>query len=122
MINKIYGKYFYLPGTTVELITYKSFSTHPKTFTTTPRCQGSSAAGDPERRPETPRFCVGLSAFCLFWGKQKGNHSEIYNIYYYIYIYTIWLFNIAMGNPLYMEVLMGKSSIIYIYIHGLYGL
>ena len=24
---------------------------------------------------------------------------------------TIWLFNIAMENPLYMEVLMGKSSI-----------
>ena len=23
---------------------------------------------------------------------------------------TIWLFNIAMENPLYMEVLMGKSS------------
>ena len=26
-------------------------------------------------------------------------------------IYTIWLFNIAMENPLQMKVLMGKSSI-----------
>ena len=29
----------------------------------------------------------------------------------YIIIYTFWLFNIAMENPLQMEVLTGKSSI-----------
>ena len=29
----------------------------------------------------------------------------------YIYISTIWLFNIAMENPLLMEVLMGNSSV-----------
>ena len=28
-----------------------------------------------------------------------------------IYPDALWLFNIAMENPLYMEVLMGKSSI-----------
>jgi hypothetical protein len=39
-----------------------------------------------------------------------GKYKKKLGIYSIVYIVTIWLFNIAMENPLYMEVLMGKSS------------
>ena len=52
---------------------------------------------------------VHLHLVSTGWGPQSSSRSVEISVD--IYIYTIWLFNIAMENPWQMEVLMGKSSI-----------
>ena len=64
---------------------------------------------DKTQHPRAVELGQGAGAEGLL-GMEK-NLATAKNAFIKWHWYTIWLFNIAMENPFYMEVLMGKSSI-----------